>query len=364
MVTTCVGILHVLFSPRAEGCPRLAFELIAQERQQRGRAGGAAFCELAPPTLLPEFRSLDVPIFDLRLERHRYWAFLRHIYGVLKRLRPAGVICYTVGFHVLVGIAARRFGIPMVLHLGNSPPKGDINALRKINLQMQVGKFVTTAYAACSEYVQNESILQYRLPNKKVCVVPNGINLSRYAALRTSRIVRPPGSPLTVGMIASLEQHKNHSLLLHAFAALRFHRHDVELRVIGGGSLEGQLKKLASELGVERHVHWTGAVSDVTGELMKLDLFAFCTTPMEGMGIALVEALAAGVPVVVSNVGACREVLKDGRLGCLVSEETPEAWARALSMVSEIPVPDVDVLQEYDIARTFRSYERLLGLSA
>ena len=357
-------MLHVLHSPRAEGCPRLALELIRQERKQQARVGGVAFCELEPPALIPEFETLGVTIFDLKLKRRGYWTFLQNIYAVLRQLRPTGVICYTVGFHVLVGLAARRFGIPMVLHLGCAPPVGDKNALRRICLQMRIGGCVTTAYAACSDYVKVRSEVQYGLPNKKVCVIPNGINLPRFSALRSDAIVKTPRSTVTIGMIASLESSRNHSLLLRAFAALRDYRKDVELRIVGGGSLESQLMKLAEELGVEPHVHWTGAVLDVTEQLNKLDVFAFCVTPEEGMGIALVEALAAGIPVVASNVAACREVLKNGSLGCLVSEETPEAWAQALAKFTEIPVPDLSALQELDISKTFRSYDRLLGLSA
>ena len=65
--------------------------------------------------------------------------------------------------------------------------------------------------------------------------------------------------------------------------------------------------------------------------------FVFATTPDEGLGIALIEAMAAGVPVVASDVGACREVLDDGALGLLVPPGDPVALADAIERVRDDP---------------------------
>jgi glycosyltransferase involved in cell wall biosynthesis len=76
---------------------------------------------------------------------------------------------------------------------------------------------------------------------------------------------------------------------------------------------------------------------DVPELVGQLDLFVFATTPDEGLGIALIEAMAAGVPVVASDVGACREVLDDGALGLLVPPYDPVALANAIELVRDEP---------------------------
>ena len=76
---------------------------------------------------------------------------------------------------------------------------------------------------------------------------------------------------------------------------------------------------------------------DVPELVGQLDLFVFATTPDEGLGIALIEAMAAGVPVVASDVGACREVLDDGALGLLVPPRDPVALADAIERVRNEP---------------------------
>ena len=76
---------------------------------------------------------------------------------------------------------------------------------------------------------------------------------------------------------------------------------------------------------------------DIPKLLAELDLFVFSARPDEGFGIALAEAMAAGLPIVASNVGACREVLDSGRCGLLVEPQSPEALATGIRQVLSDP---------------------------
>jgi len=161
-------------------------------------------------------------------------------------------------------------------------------------------------------------------------------------------------------MVASLEPSKDHSTLLRAFATLRRRGQNFRLRLVGEGSLGISLRRLAEDLGIAAHVDWAGRAADVGAELAQMDLFAFAATEDEGLGIALVEALASGLPVVATSVGACREVLQDGRLGVLVEPGNPEALAEGiLKGMGGPPVPLAELAQ-FDIADTWRAYSRLL----
>jgi glycosyltransferase involved in cell wall biosynthesis len=111
---------------------------------------------------------------------------------------------------------------------------------------------------------------------------------------------------------------------------------------------------------------------DVAELIGQMHLFAFSTTPDEGLGIALIEAMAAGVPVIASDVGACREVLDNGRLGTLVTPADPLALADAIDAViadagsadARAQLAREKVLQAFSITDMARRYAALLGLPA
>lgn len=353
------GLLHLLFSPRAEGCPRLALELMAQERAQLHSDPEAAFCESQPGDLLGDFSRRAEASHFLHWRRRRYFEFFRKFRRLLRERKPTGIVCYTVGLHVPAALAAWLEGIPIVLHIGNTPPADPV-ARRKICIQMLVARPFVTGYAACSTAVANASITSYYLPAKKVFVVYNGIDLGRFLEVRVSRQRRAPQGKIYIGMVASLEPHKNHALLLRGFQRIARDADEYRLELVGSGTLREELERTAGELGLESKVRFLGSTRDVANVLSTFDAFAFCTTRSEGMGIAVVEALAAGLPVIASDVGGVREVLEDGRWGLLVGDE-PEAWGIALRKFRDAPVPPAESLQRFDIAETFRSYWRILG---
>lgn len=355
------GTLHVLYSLRAEGCPRLALGLLEQEIAQTERQGVVAICTEAYPDLTREFEKLGVPIVSLKWRPHGFVRLAFRTRKVLAELRPRGVICYTVGLHVSVAVAARTLGLPIVLHLGNGPPLRNRMALQKIRLQMLAGRPFVNRYVACSEHVRRESIRAYRLPGQAVTTVPNGIPLDEFFHVRYARTSRPPRGPLKVGMVGSLEAHKDQATLLQAVSLLTSKGVNVRLRLIGAGSREAYLRQIAQDWGILDRVEWAGTVTDVPAELARLDVFAYSVREEEGLGIALVEALAAGLPVVASDVGACREVLDGGQLGLLVPQQDAAAWADSIIAARSLPPTSAEALARYDIRETARAYDALLA---
>jgi glycosyltransferase involved in cell wall biosynthesis len=225
---------------------------------------------------------------------------------------------------------------------------------------MKLGRRSVTSYAACSGYVHAEAVAAYGLPPSSVTTILNGIDIDRFLEIRGRRSDRD-GGPFTFGMVGSLETHKDQAILIRALQVIRSTGVDARLVLIGSGRNEPVLRALTSELALDHAVIFRGAVSDVAPELIALDVFAYSVTDQEGLGIALVEALAAGLPAVASDVGACREVLNGGRLGRLVDGSDPQDWARELlDARTRTPAP-VDSLARFDIGQTSRAYDQLLG---
>jgi glycosyltransferase involved in cell wall biosynthesis len=355
------SLLHVLYSPRVEGCPRLALDLIDQERLQTGQRASVAFLTAEPDDLLSEFEARCAGVYHLGWSRKGFISLAWRAWKLFRRVKPDGVVVYTLGQHLSIGAAAKLLNIPTIVHVGNAPPAVPA-ARRKLRLVMSLGAPLVRMHVACSDVIADVCRNVYHL--RRVLSVPNGINLARFTAVREERGAEQAKHPRIIGMIASLAQHKDQALLIRAIAVLQARDTPVGLVLAGAGDQEGRLKSLAQELGVMARIDWLGNVSDVRTVLRRLDVFAFATTPSEGLGIALVEALAAGLPVVASDVPACREVLEGGRWGRLVPGDDPEAWADALVSQKPLGMPPIEALTRYDISDTWRRYRRSLGVDA
>jgi len=359
-MTPVTGTLHVLYSLRAEGCPRLALGLLTEELKQTGRRGAVAVCRETPADLLPEFNQLGIPLFPLHWRPKGFLGLARRSRRLLGQTRPRGVVCYTVGLHVPIAWAARSVDCPMVVHLGCAPPRNEPWKLRKFQLLIASADRWISHYAACSEHVRQESLEAYNLNPEKVTTVPNGIALENFFALRDRTRMPCADGTITVGMVGSLEASRDQTTLLRAIKMLIERGQRVHLRLIGGGTRDSNLRALAGELGIEKHVEWTGSVNDIGRELARLDVFAFSVHTAEGLGIALVEALAAGLPAVASDVGACREVLAGGRWGRLVETGNVAAWAEAILAARAQSAAPIAALTRYDIRSTAPAYGKLI----
>ena len=152
-------------------------------------------------------------------------------------------------------------------------------------------------------------------------VIELGIDLERFASGK--RLFDPDG-PL-VGNVARLAEQKGQRTLLEAAAELP----GVKFAIVGEGELRGELERRTDELGLHDRVLFTGARDDVPDLLATFDVFAFPSL-FEGLCLAVIEAQAAGVPVVATPVGGIRETVVDGETGLLVPPQDPQALAAAI----------------------------------
>lgn len=353
--TPRVGTAHVLHWLKAEGSPRLALSLVREELRRTGKPPVVlALVEECESSIEPAFRELGVEVHYVGWNRD-FGKLIFRMNSLLKRIQPAGIICYSIGTHVSVGIAATWRGLKTLVHIGNAPSE-EASSRKKMKLQFQVGRPFVTRHIACSHFVRDISIKTYGLPESSIVAVPNGIDLDRFLTLRQDRRPHAPGSPFTIGMVASFEVHKDQDTLIRALALLKQRGIAARLRLVGTGTRLDTLQTLARELSVLDSIDWVGSVSDVRPELLKMDVFAYAVHPQEGLGIALVEAMASGLPAVGADVGACQEVLDWGKHGQLVKNRDPATWADALVKAIDQPAIPVDLLSQYDICHTASRY--------
>jgi len=164
-------------------------------------------------------------------------------------------------------------------------------------------------------------------------VVPNGIDLSRFASA-----ARSPGHESRPRLIclARLVRQKGLDVLLRALPVLQAVLGPVALTILGEGPEQPHLAALAVELGVADAVCFGGTVGDVRPHLAAADVFVL-PSRFEGLPLALLEAMATGLPVVVSAVSGNTDAVRDGVDGLLVPPEDPAALAAAVAHVLREP---------------------------
>jgi glycosyltransferase involved in cell wall biosynthesis len=170
-------------------------------------------------------------------------------------------------------------------------------------------------------------------PAHKVVVVPNGRDLTRFAPGRDRDAVRAelglPGHGPVVGVVGRLEAQKGHVHLLDAWPDVVAIHPGARLVLVGDGSLRESLAERARTAGVADSVLFTGFRADVPRVLDAIDVVALPSLH-EGMPLTVIEAAAAGRPVVATAVDGTPEVVVDGQTGYLVPPADAPALSRAL----------------------------------
>jgi len=162
----------------------------------------------------------------------------------------------------------------------------------------------------------------------RIRVIHSGIDAGRFAASEEPEL--GPGDAFVVGTVAHLEKRKGHRYLLEAAQLLKHEGYAFKLVLAGSGSLRQPLEEMVQALGLAEQVSFFGFVSDVPKFLASLDIFVLPSL-YEGLGVAALEAMAAGKAVVASRVGGLTELVDDGETGFLVAPGNARELAAAIA---------------------------------
>lgn len=187
------------------------------------------------------------------------------------------------------------------------------------------------AIVANSSEVARYIAREYQAPAARVHVVANAIDLTRFEGAPAAAAARPP----RIVMVGRLVQQKNPHLFLDAAQALHARRPDVTFQLIGDGPLHAALAARIQDAGLGGYVELAGERHDVPALLRAADLF-WLTSDWEGLSNAIIEALAAGLPVIATAVGGAADLITSGAEGFLVPPGDREALvARSLEVLGD-----------------------------
>ena len=237
-----------------------------------------------------------------------------------------------------------KAGIPKrIAHAHNSGlRKGRLAAVKLAIHDWAKKKFVrdATDLWACSSTAAEFMFPQDDDIRSRVRIVPNGIDTRRFCfqPQRRQQVRAQLGmeASFVLGHVGRLSQQKNQQFLLSVLKELIPHVPNSKLLLVGEGELQQELKKQASDMGLADKVHFAGPVSHVEDMLWAMDFFLFPSL-FEGLGIAAVEAQAAGLPVLCSDK-VPPEAQMLSTLYALPLEAGVQLWAEKIQTLREMPV--------------------------
>jgi glycosyltransferase involved in cell wall biosynthesis len=293
-----------------------------------------------------------VPIVDLGFQRGSAgWrmpaanaaAFLRLV-GHLRRIRPDVLHAFLFHSYVTAAPAARLAGVPVLVAGRRS--LGEFKRGRPLLLALDVAATrMTDHLVANAQAVAADTLSDGGIAAEKISVIRNGLPESAFEPIHPASLVTPLPVVLCV---ANLFSYKGHRHLLEAIARLRARGTPCTLVLVGEGPERSALKRQAERLGID--VRFLGPRADIGRLLARADVVALASL-QEGMSNAVMEAMAAGRPVVATDVGGTSELLH-GR-GILVPPADPEALADGISRVIR------DTALATELGRNARTWSRI-----
>jgi glycosyltransferase involved in cell wall biosynthesis len=294
-----------------------------------------------------ELRRLGVPLFEVGARNMRDRAAFRRLVEFVKREEIDVVHAHLTYSAVWSALLSRSTGIPSFasLHVAPAATREFRKTLRfrlATDLRDRLMRFVLNRWSngviAVSSALRETYLEGGGLHPDKVQVVHNGIELARFQRERAETRVRlegefeiPPGAPILV-TVSVLRPAKGIEVLLETVQRVP----EAYFLIVGGGPKEEEFRELAAKSGVGGRVRWAGFRTDVDALLAGCDLFVHPSLA-DAFPTVLLEAMAAGLPVIASRVGGIPEIVVPGVTGELVPPGDPNALASAINALLTKP---------------------------
>jgi glycosyltransferase involved in cell wall biosynthesis len=362
-------VFQILPSLVVGGAERLVVHLV--EHLSRERFAPVCICLESPLGTHYEarVRASGAPLYFLGKGAGASGSVLRQLNALFRQYRPAVVHTHIIGLNYAYPLML-RYRTPARVHTVHSFAQREVGVrvgawVRQLAFRYRLGGVVPVAVA---DEVRASIQQLYGYPDPPL--IPNGIPTDEYAPDPDRRVqwrqahgIEPYATVLVhVGRFAPP---KNHALLVEAFTQVRADA-PLDLLLVGGGELENAVREQVAGLGLQGRVRFLGVRADVADILRASDVFVL-SSRVEGNPLSVMEAMAAGLPVVSTAVGGVPELVREGVTGLLVPSEDAGALAQAMQALVDDPVrrramgaaARQHAVAHFDIRHTVRGYEQL-----
>ena len=337
-----------LFYPWVGGTERQAHKLALKLREKAERKGSAVTVELVTGWWYrgtPQRETIDgLPIFRNQtlweffgisgLRKFGGYLYIVSLLWYLWRRRADYDLIHVHGFnyHTFAAVLAGRwFKRKVVAKLANSGRASDIMKMRQ-NQKLPLTRYMLPLALQCDRFVAlNKTVVEELtaagVPPQKIVALTNGVEIDQIAAKSCYRL----HSPARLVYVGRFHKQKGVDVLLKAFHQLlqQYPAGAICLELLGDGPLRKDLLALAEGLGIRQQVSFLGQTDQVLGRLRQADIFVL-PSRAEGISNALLEAMAVGLPAVVSNVPGNVDVIAHAHNGLLFAADDPDALAGRL----------------------------------
>jgi glycosyltransferase involved in cell wall biosynthesis len=352
-------IVHFVEDLNLGGLERMALDLARQQKV----AGHSVwiYCLYGRGSLAEKAEATGITVRSFGKKTGFSVRVLLRIAESLRSDRPDVVNTHNPGVHHYAALAAKIAGVPAVISTRHSARMSTGEPYQERYFRW------TLPLTAHVVYVSNSTReglgKSVRVPTGKASVIHNGIPTESYrlhAAALGSRFPR-----VRFGTLGRMVPAKAHSVLLEAFAQVSRQIPQAELRIGGSGPLQDEVRTRIHELGLDGRATVLGATDDVAGFLGTLDIFVLSSVS-EGLPLVILEAMAAGLPIVSTNVGGISEVAPEGLAAWYC--EPGDAAALAHTMLEAARSPRLKEMgrfgaahaaAEYDVGIMTAKYEQL-----
>jgi glycosyltransferase involved in cell wall biosynthesis len=318
-------VIDALFEP-AGGTEGQLLHLV--RRLDRSRFAPTVFCLQDAGKGLPDTKVLGLHLSPNPLTLLKVWSFARRL-----RRQDYDIVQTHFRDSNIVGVfAAWLAGVPVIISTRRGVPywksPRDLSVLRWLNGRV-------TWFIANSRTTRDRFSREEGFDAARVDVIYNGLEARRFRGLSSERRAQLRAEldlepdDIVIGIVANLRPVKGISDFLEAAGLVAGEFDRARFVLVGQGEDEQDLRELASRLGIGDRVRFAGARSDVPELLQSFDV-GVLTSHSESFSNSVLEYLAAGLPVVVTDVGGVREAIEDGREGFIVPPKAPDQLAERL----------------------------------
>ncbi len=356
--TSKIRLLQIIPSLDIGGAQRFVVDLAKSINRDKFEVGVCLLGRRQGSFLEDELVRESIPLFFLNIK----WAFhpstIRRFSLLFTTFKPDILHTHLRAIRYVL-IPARLYKKALHIHTIHSLAKQDTSFSYR-GLNKIAFKYLGVIPVSVSRKVSHTVKELYGVESPTIY---NGVPTSKYPGEREGSTFKGEIRILNVG---KFKRAKNHLLLVEAFAKAWAEERRLRLMLAGDGSARKKVEARVKQLGLEDRVDFLGWRSDIPNLLSRCDIFVL-SSEWEGFGIALVEAMAGGKPIVATRVGGVPEVVEDGETGFLVPPRDAEALAGAILKLAR----DENLRREmgekgwkrarekFDISLIAQQYERL-----
>ena len=321
-------LMHVLFSLNTGGAEHVVLNLARRMSPERYELH---VCSLSGEgELAPEFRRLGVRVHALRKKPGVDLALCVTLARLFRREHIQLVHTHNVAPWLYAGIAAKFTGAKLY-HTEHSNVFAHKQAL--LVAERVLASF-TRVIIADSDKVKRHLVERQGIAARRVITIVNGIDTEAFGHDVDKTVKRRElglnGASPVIGTVGRLAPVKDQKTLLEAFRQVVGVYPKALLLIVGDGPMRQDLEAQAQAFGLSSHVKFLGRRADIPELLPLFDIFVLSSVS-EGLPLTVLEAMAAGIPVVATNVGGLCEVVTDRETGLLVPPQAPTQLAQAMA---------------------------------